>query len=487
MSSSEVSGRIRLAAAQPGLEFVVRDGLLATVAAGTQRLDVTVEPGLYQIERRAGDATSTDVVLVPPGGEHREDGVRLALPCVAPVSAADGARPEFRAAAEAASAAVADLVAAVDVTGVMAIAAGPRPPAGTGALVVAMCQDAPLGEHPHHRDVELLDSRGRPVPAWRIGWRLAEPGIAAWGSVLPPGGYSLRARPAGADAATNLPVYVAGGWQTVVFCLHGDRLDRKRMSVNMTPLDVPWRAGAPSHTAAEAALAGLRRGRPVFGADVTSHWLAGADPIDPMVGILTAHALRVAGEAGGGAYDGIVGRLRELLPDHPDVTALAMLRDGRIDPGELSVSWPPMLLASYRDLILPADLVSPSAIIDGSAAERIAGRLVPHGPWLAWSEPPSTLHEPLSLAVETLAGRLLPDPVASARVTRFLGQVAGFEGTTAADVRTRWSATDIARATELPTRAVSDVLSGPPSGGAMRGWGLDHPRIARLPTSEEVE
>jgi hypothetical protein len=452
------AGRIRLVAAQPGVEFVVRDSGLGTVAAGTNRLELAVEPGLYQIERRAGDAVRTDVVLVPAGGIHDEDAVRLPLPTVAPVSASRDARPEYRTAVEAASA---------DVTG-----AG----AGAAALVVAMCQDAPLDEHQHHRDVELLDEWMRPVPAWGDGWRLAEPGVAAWSAALPPGGYLLRVR---AGDSVDLPLYLPAGWQTVVFCLHGDRRDRKRMSVHLTPMDVPWRADSPSHTAAETALAALRRGRPVFSADVLDQWLGTAGPVDPMVGIFTAHALRIAGSethtpdadvsaarAPGGVvqrgngevdddYDVVVARLRELLPGHPDVTALAMRRGGRIEPGELSVSWPPMLLPSYRDLVLPAELVRPSAIADGSTAERIAGRVIPHGPWLAWWTLPV-------VEVRGLGGRPEDAPVDEAtyeRVSRFLDRVAGFEGTTAADVRSRWSAADIARACELPARAVGAVLA----------------------------
>ncbi|HTJ31867.1 MAG TPA: hypothetical protein VL738_01425 [Dactylosporangium sp.] len=445
MSNSETQpGRIRLSAAQPGIEFVVRDGSLATVAAATQRLDLTVEPGLYQIERRAGEATLTDVVLVPPGGAHDEDDVRLPLPAVAPVSASRDAPPGFRETAEAASAALTTSAAALHVT---------------AGLVVVTWRSGP------GRGFEVLDSRLRRLP----GVVVSDRSLATWSAMLQPGGYVLRA-PADADVS----LYLVAGWQTVVFHREG-----AGMSVHMTPMDVPWRADAPAHTAAEAALAGLRQGRPVFRRDVAGEWL-GADAIDPMVGILAAHALRIAGEAGTG-YGDIVQRLQELLPGHPDVTALAMLRDGRVDPRELSVSWPPTLLASYRDLILPADLVSPSAIADGSMAERIAGRTVRYGPWLAWSDEPGPFRSPhLALLAgdlevrgldrtEPLIGGPRADPATYRRVTGFLAQVAGFEGTDVADVRSRWSAADIARATELPVRAVTAVLQLPSYDPSMAG------------------
>ncbi|MFD0577496.1 hypothetical protein [Dactylosporangium darangshiense] len=462
MSSSEKQpGRIRLSAAQPGVEFVVRDGSLTTLAAATQRLDLTVEPGLYQIERRAGEATVTDVVLVLPGGAHDEDDVRLPLPAVAPVSASRDAPPRFRETAEAASAALTTSAAALHVT---------------AGLVVVTWRSGP------GRGFEVLDDRLRRLQ----GVVVSEGFLATWSALLQPGGYVLRT-PANADVS----LYLVAGWQTVVFHREG-----AGMSVHMTPMDVPWRADAPAHTATEAALAGLRQGRPVFRHDVAGEWLGAPDAIDPMVGILAAHALRIAGEADT-RYGDIVQRLQELLPGHPDVTALAMLRGGRIDPRELSVSWPPTLLASYRDLILPADLVSPSAIADGSMAERIAGRTVRYGPWLAWSDAPGPLRSPvLALAAGDLEVRGLDrtargiggpraDPAAYRQVTEFLAQVAGFEGTDVADVRSRWSTADIARATELPVRAVTAALKLPSYDPSMAGD--EAPAIDLTTWSKKVE
>jgi hypothetical protein len=279
-------------------------------------------------------------------------------------------------------------------------------------------------------------------------------------------------------------LYLPAGWQTLVFCLHGDQRDRHDMSVHLSPARVAWRGDAPVNTAVETALAALRHGRPVFRRDVVDVWLQATSVLNPMIGILAAHALRLEADPDHETYDAIVDRLRELIPDHPDVVALAMWRGGAVDPRDLAIAWPPMLVASYRDLVLPADLVSPTAIVTGSLAERIAGSLLRHGLWLAWSrladdvEPDrpemrqalytillqahllNTNSEPTHINTWDIATMIgLPaTPQAYRRVAGFLDQVADFEQRTVAEVALRWHAVDVAQATGVPTRTVRAVL-----------------------------
>jgi len=70
------------------------------VAQAISRLDVTVAPGLYQIERRLGDAHETEIVAVRPGYDYVDTAVDLPLLAVAPVAAASRADGTYRAAAE---------------------------------------------------------------------------------------------------------------------------------------------------------------------------------------------------------------------------------------------------------------------------------------------------------------------------------------------------------------------------------------------------
>jgi hypothetical protein len=432
MSGSEAgpgsTGRIWLQSQQPGVEFAVRNAALLVVKSGIGRIDASVDPGLYRIEERAGNAEREVVIALRAGEIYRRADVVLPFPCVAPVAASSTAPPEFAPAVEQASEAAARH--------------GGRDP----VLIVARCRSARLvtglGD-----GFELLDAALRPIPAGAEN--TYGPGAAVTVSTrrLPAGGYVLRSpfSPAGVELVDR-PVWLDDGWQTIVFAVTGDD-EPVGVSVHMVPADVPWRAGDPAHTAVEAAAAAFHRGLSILRDESVDDQLLTRNPI---LGMLGAYALRRETRPDGNAYNRVVGRLEDLVPEHPDVRALATSRSrghaSQLDP----VSWPPLLTASYRAL-LAADADGGAALRAGSPAERIAASVVPGGPWLAW------------VPGEDGLGPVAPDEPppgrAAERVQRFLAMVADFEHRPLTDVILQWDQASIAQSTDLPIRTVQLIRS----------------------------
>lgn len=451
MSTSEAAdpaatGRIRLSAVQPGVEFVVRDSTFAVVASAVESLDVVVPRGLYQIEVRAGDSVRMEVVAVLPGATLDRAGVELPFATIAPVIASSNTTPEYRKAAHDASDRAVDSA---------------KP--GHAALVLVVQNAERPGGRAGHDTIELLDASLRPNGAESVGWVPEGRDVTAWSARLPPGGYVLRTQIPGAPGETvDMPMWLSDGWQTVVFLKLGPH--RREVSVHLTPAHRPWRADSRAHTAVEIALAGLRHGRAVFRRGVAGAWLTDRDDLDPMIGILAGQSLLIEGKAADVGYDSMVARLGELIPDHPDVQALALARRAA-GPAEHAWWWPPMVAAAYRDLLLPADLERPGVLVAGSVAELIAPSLRRTGVWLTWT----------SMDEHEVAVGTTPSRPATARVEQFIAEVARLAETTALDVAARWRPEHIAEATELPLRLVRAALSVIGRDGLPRDWEMLSP------------
>ncbi|MGI5242028.1 hypothetical protein [Dactylosporangium sp. CA-139066] len=415
--------RIRLVAAWPGTELLVRDSHFRPVASAVGHLDVAVAPGLYQVERRLGDAHDSSIVVVRPGAEHVEPRIELNLSAAAPVAAARHHAEEHRAAAERAS---------------RAAAAAADPSAGMLVLVA----DGPAAAS---RDrLELRDAALRPVDAWQRPWSAGEHG-ATWHANLTAGGYLLRL------GGMDVPLWAPAGWQTIVF-LHGGGLGH---SVHLVPYDRPWSAWDPANTAVEVALSALPRRSAVFRRDVVDVLLRDRVDLNPMVGILAAHALRLESPPDGTTHDLIADRLAQLLPGCPDVVALSLWRDGALAPAGRRIAWPPMVATAYRDLVVPADIEAPGVLEPGSLAYQIAGNIGAGGPLLRFV--------PLEPAERPGAE---PDPAraptarAAARVRRFLADVSAVDGTDLAGAAATWAAAPVARSTGVPLAVAAAVLTG---------------------------
>ncbi|MEV6347661.1 hypothetical protein [Actinoplanes sp. NPDC051851] len=422
--SDQPTARIRLGSRQAGREFTVRDGNLIVVAAAVGAVDVRVTPGLYRIEERSGDAERARTVAVRAGQTYRHDDADLRFPCVAPVRSASTPLPGFAAAVERASTAAArhDGRAAV-------LIVASRRPAGDDHPVLA-----------------------EPAAAPPVGTDDSAPGLSVRTWLLPPGGHVLRAP---GEEAAERPVWLAAGWQTILFDVTGDpATDRQPvtpgLAVHMTPIGVPWRSGDPAHNAVEAAAAMIRRDVSILRDESVGDDLIARDPILGMIG---AHALPRYAASDDAAFDRVTGLLRELLPDHPDVRALEMSGPGAGVDRRRAVAAPPLLAASYRAL-LAADLAGAEALRPGSPAESIAASIVPRGPWLTW-----TSGDTGAASADTGATSTHPDAApggpAVRRVRQFLTMVAEVERLSLAEVLAAWDHRTIAQATGLPLRVVT--------------------------------
>jgi len=108
-----------------------------------------------------------------------------------------------------------------------------------------------------------------------------------------------------------------------------------------------------------------------------------------------------------------------------------------------------------------ADVRRPGLFTDGSLVLQVAGNLLRHGIWLAWS-PLSDEETPR--AVEPRRGSqttFLPSqPTRGAiqRTTSFLRDVAQIEDRSVEDVAARWHPKDIVNATGLPLKIVDNIM-----------------------------
>jgi len=442
MSGSD--GRIVLSAAMPGVAFTIVDGTFQAVARGVGTLDVTLLHGLYEIATRAGGSVETQLISLEPGEVWRREGITAGVYGAAPLPGSRTANAMHAAAAESAS---------------RWVAAEPGPPSG---LVVVVRRLEPGGSELHHEQLILLDRELRPVPEWI--WTADQgAGIATASHRLEPGPYVLRLRqPKGHGPQLDQTVWLSEGWQTLVFCPNGpERPAVEDSSVHMCRLtDAFPGANAGLAAAVEIATSGLRQGLPLVNADLLE-LLREQDFANPMLGITGAHALLLQPELGD--YCAVVAELRTLLPEHPDVIALAT-HPSCAPAGLPPVSWPPMLGASYDRLLLPADRLDPDVILDGSVAERVAGYVVQRGPWLCWEASPSVLRpapvpalpaaavdEPTKLLSATTVG-------ATRRVQRHVRELAGLTGNSQHQVAGALGADELARRLDLPIATVRAVL-----------------------------
>jgi len=444
------TARIMLSAAMPGVAFSVTDGTFQVVARAVGKLDVEVPQGLYEIATRAGGSVETQLISLAPGEVWRREGVTAGLYAAAPLAGSLTESPVHAEATSAASRKVAG-------------AGGPS----AGLVVVVRRFDAP-GQELHHEQLLLLDRDLRPVPdvlSWTVD---AASGVATAGARLEPGAYVLRLRqPAAHGPALDQALWLSEGWQTLVFCPNG----AERVAVEDSTVHMCWlpEAFPGVHTglatAVEIAMSGLRQGLPLVNADLLEV-LRGQEFANPMLGIAGAHALLLRPDGDLGDYCAVVSELRELLPDHPDVVALATKPECR-STGLPPVWWPPMLAASYDKLLLRADRVNPAVIEDGSPAERVAGYVVQRGPWLSWeatravlrpAPQPTVVHgqtaEPgtTQILTATTAG-------ATRRVQRHVQELAGLTGSSQHQVAGSLGADELARRLDLPIQTVRAVLT----------------------------
>jgi hypothetical protein len=376
MSSSNVlepevaaTAHLEVQAGLSNVEIVVSDGLFREVARGTGQLSLSqLPPGLYEIEARSGGVPEHKLVSLKPGEQLTETiAAYQDVPTMAPVYGGATGREPHHAAATGGTIAVRD-------------AAGP--PAGLVVLVRTLRDRTPYPLRPDR--MSLVDGGLRPVPSFATDWEVHEGDHwALWAGRLGPGGYALRTRGQDGEPGIDQSLWLSRDWTTIVVCPTGSDSPRTDdAAIHMLRLGDTWDSVDDRLASTlEVALSGLRQGVGLA-SDEMMRVLLQAKFLDPMLGIVGAHALRMRKTYDRGLLATVVDNLRWLVPDHPDALALRYAVAAPDAPRDLS--WPPMLAASYRDLLLPAEYEGPHVLADGSVAERIAAYVVDGGPWLSW-------------------------------------------------------------------------------------------------------
>ena len=84
MSSSK-KARVELRSLIGGVEFSLVNSNLEQVTSGVGSLDARVDPGIYQLEVRAGPRVESDLLVLEPGDVHRDLEVKLDFPSAVPL------------------------------------------------------------------------------------------------------------------------------------------------------------------------------------------------------------------------------------------------------------------------------------------------------------------------------------------------------------------------------------------------------------------
>lgn len=386
---------LRVVAADEGSEIFLVDAGFRRLASAVGELRTAVEPGLYKVRFRSGDAMADRLVEVPPQlppgqSEVLIRGEPLRFASALPL-------PDTRTSHEYHQAAWSHAWDPPDLN------------LGNGSLLFVLARDADRrpSERVHHvpwRGLSLRDPAGRVLLDFADAPRRdADFGYASANLVVDPGTYILRV-----DTELNgileMPLVTCPDWQTQV-ALRSRTISRRQ------PGSQADGGGSRSVRRADLAGASVLMGRPGYRADPSGgqerltelarlglvQGRATLRPDDlrsmlwakfdnPMLGIYGAHLLLQGGERDMGLLHEVVGNLESLLGRHPDVAALRLAltrHDGQAAPAGLCFDLPPTLARSW-ELVVDASIGSPELVPAASFAGRIAGNLVSSRHWLIW-------------------------------------------------------------------------------------------------------
>lgn len=442
MSGSDV--HIRLASPGESTELVVIDSCFKTVAYGLVEIDVFVPSGVYELEYRAGPAVQRKLVAMHPGTTYEELDIHVGMPSAAPIEHTSTSREAHEGVASKLSQELAETTGS---SGLVVLVRNLR---GSESLTLDRGAIADAG---------VADRQGRPLDDHGTWDFHDDEGWASWSATLEPGGYVLRTASSEELSHVQLEqsVWLSEGWQTLIFVPNtADGPTFSGASIHMARLHEPWapREDTKASHALEAALWGLRDGRSVV-SNALVDLLLHSKHDNPMLGIVGLHALLLYPGDRAKRVARLLEALRELVPGHPDVSALAWLaeehaatragRSPRPEAFTAPVDWPPMLRAGYAAL-LRLDALAPGAIADGSAAEGVAAGLVSRGPWTTWRA-----QEPKPVRF---------DNVVTDRVASYITTIAEANGMSASDaLDERADPQQISIATDLPRASVKRALA----------------------------
>jgi len=388
MSRSK-SQQVHLQSASGPIQIRLLDGDFDIVASGVGELKRNVEPGIYMVEMSSGIKRQEHMITVEPGQPYEDLQLVLPVQSAAPLTGLiDSEDPQSVALAR--------------------LSFEPLAHHGHGARLVLFFRNPP-----NHKsdpiDLSRIGLRGEQLePIGDLSKDAVSEGQAGWAGYsadLDPGGYTLHWRDKrhsrwapvqGAGRSVDQSLWLEEGWTTAVFLAtnprHGGVPRMTGMTVHMRRIGDffdphPDETASRINLAQELALSGLRSGDSIVPRDLLD-LLLGWKFSNPMLGIIGAHALVQCHDPKWSIFDEVVRNLRKLVPNHPDALALRLI--GKLRRGIEAktraecVCWPPMLYDGYRGLI-DRDWEEAGLIARDTMADLASARLLPQGPWTAWS------------------------------------------------------------------------------------------------------
>ncbi|MEM9670436.1 MAG: hypothetical protein AAF950_16060 [Pseudomonadota bacterium] len=426
------SGRpltLTVSSSDPLAEVSVVDGTLKVVARDTGELHAELPAGVYKIRQQLGARSSERTIFLRENHQHE---LFAPLDVGSPVPKSTIMKPSPNMQRSPSRDAGKIVAERFDATRWQELCTSARSAmlieSGHGSEISLFChldaaqrydktQEDPDGDElPFTFD--LLNANGDSVVDGPVEVELAQldAGCYSLTVALDPGIHYLTLYAPGRSSlvrlATQQTIVASPGWQTRIYGflsqpetndLQALQVDGERISINMIRLDET--PSIERMRLIETAKRVLVDGQHVDFADHRSMLLEKFD--DPILGLLAAHIIlrptnlkgssRGFGrEASPAILSRVLNNLDKLLsprhsdvPMHPDIATL-LIHLGRYDE-KLTISHPPMLLASWRLLIEESlrddehDLIQ----ID-SDVERISTHVVSSRPWMRWEAPKAT-------------------------------------------------------------------------------------------------
>jgi hypothetical protein len=402
--------RLEVLAADEATEIQVQDGRLRAIAQGRGTLELTLDPGAYQVVGRSGDATPFKKLVLLA---DRDEVVRIPQLQISSPAPLQGTRGF-------------DAWVANDARQLAGTNQHHSEKLGVGSAIFLCARDVPRpgdrrvppGNHPL-TGLSLCDVRGAEL----LKLEQVAPNQWQWAArtlTVAPGTYRLRLRLPTGDVLEQVLV-ASEGWMTQVFLVrkfYGEKPDTYLVDLASSSIFLELNvreAFDPSDRdtrLTELAHQGLARGRQVLSDAALRETFEGKFH-NPMLGILGAHLLllehprelppddpktpteflrehldRRMKQLFGGVFTFkmLITNLRHLfnMKPHPDVEALALLLEEGPPPAPL-FSTPPMLQQSWS-LIVVATARLPALVPPGSVSADVALHVLNAKPWmLLWT------------------------------------------------------------------------------------------------------
>jgi hypothetical protein len=388
-------------------EVFLIDYALRLVARAVATLDVQIAPGLYKIKYRQGSRIHDALQIVEPDKTM----IEVAVP------------EAFRPPADASEALPEPQIGMAAARGVFRSRRRTAAPTLRKATLAITIPAGKGGAGSETAGVTIVDESGHQVADLQRP-NVADPARAialATEFQLAPGAYRLRVD--SADGVYEQSVVLAPGWRTDVAAKTSDHA-----------------AGhaAPDFSDAAILMCGIDDGPPSLEmrrlADSAWAWLAGpqltiamshaqrlvrSDIANPLFALCIAHTLvrqteidRGLGQPDAtdrlGLIASLVDRLQELVPFHPDLSALEIWL-GRKTLAVFAL--PPMLTSSWS-LIVAASARQPVLVPAGSLSSRMAAHIVAAPIWLQWRSdlidtgPAAAIDKPRQALVNEITSKL---------------------------------------------------------------------------------